>query len=130
MEHRRILIVEDERIIALDVENMLQKLGYNVVAVMTSGEEAIQSAESEKPDLVLMDINLKGHMDGVEAAGHIRNHLNIPVIYTSGSTDERTLNRMKDIETDGFIPKPYDDLELDTLIQLTLHTFKFKSFNK
>jgi CheY-like chemotaxis protein len=126
MKQGRILIVEDERIIALDVEDMLQSMGYEVVAVMSSGEEAIQKAEQENPDLVLMDINLKGRLDGVDAAKHIRKHLNIPVIYTSGSTDERTMKRMENIEADAFIPKPYSNVELDILIKLTLHAFKYK----
>ena len=81
MERARILVVEDEGIVAMDLETRLISLGHDVTAVVSSGEEAVAKAIETSPDLVLMDIMLKGQMDGVEAALQIRDHLNIPVIY-------------------------------------------------
>ena len=81
MSNASILIVEDEAIVALDVRRRLVKLGYNVTSCVSSGEEAIIKAAEEQPDLVLMDIYLKGRIDGIEAASQIYTHLNIPVIY-------------------------------------------------
>ena len=120
MKKGRILIVEDERIVALDVQAMLKDLGYDVVGIIDSGEEAVEAALDENPDLILMDIHLKGALDGVDAGIKIRDRLNIPVIYTSGFSDDRTLNRLKKAKAVAFIPKPYDKIELDAVIGLTL----------
>src|SRR5574342_581045 len=91
----KILVVEDENIVAKDIQNTLKGLGYVVTAVVASGEEAIQKAAETQPDLVLMDIMLKGYQDGVEAARQILTRYNIPVIYLTAYTDETTLERAK-----------------------------------
>ena len=124
MKKGRILIVEDERIVALDVKAMLQDLRYDVVGVIDSGKEAIQAVLDTKPDLILMDIHLKGDMDGVDAGIKIWDRYKIPVIYTSGYSDDRTLNRLKKAKAIAFVPKPYDKIELDAVIGLTLLTFQ------
>jgi two-component system, response regulator PdtaR len=83
MEKARILIVEDETVIALGIESKLKILGYEATSIVNSGEKAIEKAESEKPDIILMDIRLKGEMDGIEAAEVIRNKFGIPVIFST-----------------------------------------------
>ena len=83
MEKARILIVEDETVIALGIESKLKILGYEATSIVNSGEKAIEKAESEKPDIILMDIRLKGEMDRIEAAEVIRNKFGIPVIFST-----------------------------------------------
>lgn len=126
MANEKIIIVEDESIIALDVENMLKSLGYSVPAVLNKGEEAVKKSEEIRPDLVLMDINLKGETDGIKAAEIIHNELHIPVIYLTAYSDDETLERARNTSPYGYIPKPIDSLELHTLIVLTLNSFKMK----
>ncbi len=126
MGKEKILIVEDESIIALDIENMLKGLGYSVPAVLNRGEDAVKKSEEIEPDLVLMDINLKGTMDGVKAAEIIHTRLNIPVIYLTAYSDNETLQRATKTNPYGYIPKPIDCLELHTLIVLTLSSSKMK----
>src|ERR1043165_2125327 len=95
MSKTNILIVEDESIVAKDIQHSLKKLGYTVVGMCSTGEDAIKAAEETKPDLVLMDIMLKGDMSGIEAAGKIREKFNIPIIYLTAYADERTLSKGK-----------------------------------
>jgi len=121
MEKIRILIVEDEGLIARDIENMLKNAGYEVSGVVSSGEEAIEEADKSQPDLILMDIILRGDMDGVEAAEKIREHLNIPVIYLTAHTDENTLERAKLTEPQGYTLKPVEQKELLTVIEMALY---------
>jgi CheY-like chemotaxis protein len=103
---KEVLIVEDEMIIALLLERMVKNLGHQVVAKVTSGEEAISVAQEHQPDLILMDIRLKGEMDGIETMLRIHEMNNIPVIYISGNTD--AVNREKINQTDyiEFLSKP------------------------
>lgn len=116
----QILIVEDERIIAISLKENLKALGYQVVAIATSGEEAIEKAAQFRPDLVLMDIWLKGDMDGIAAAQHIWEDLLIPVIYVTGHSDESTLQRAKRTAPFGYILKPVNERELYVAIETTL----------
>ncbi len=117
----RILIVEDETIVALDLKNSLKVLGYDVVGTACSGEEAITKADQTRPDLVLMDIILKGDMDGVQAADSIRATLNIPVIFLTACADERTLQRAKVTEAFGYLLKPFEERELHGHIEIALY---------
>ena len=94
MPTTRILIVEDESSLAMDMRQQLAGLGYAVSSVAATGEEAIAHAKATRPDLVLMDIVLKGPMDGVQAAEHIRAHLGIPVVYMMANADPATVKRM------------------------------------
>jgi len=91
----KILVVEDETIVALDLQNSLKILGYEVVAAATTGEDAITKANRTRPDLVLMDIMLKGEMDGVQAAETIHAQLGVPVIFLTACADEATLQKAK-----------------------------------
>jgi CheY-like chemotaxis protein len=112
-----ILIVEDERLVARDLELRLRRLGYTVVALVGSGFEAIQQALAHRPDLVLMDIRLQGEMDGIEAAGFIRTHLNIRVVFMSAYVDQTTLTRAQATHPAAFLTKPYSDSSLQRMLQ-------------
>lgn len=120
MDKAKILIVEDEVIVAMDVERRLVKLGYNVTNSVSSGEEAINKVAEDQPDLVLMDIYLKGTIDGIEAAKQIYNRFNIPVIYLTANADNHTLERAKTTEPLGYLLKPFKERELQATIEITL----------
>ncbi len=121
MATREILVVEDERIVAMDIQNRLRGLGYSVSAVVPSGEEAIRKVGEARPDLVVMDIWLSGDMDGIEAAGRIRALYNIPVVYVTAYADASTFERAKNTEPFGYVLKPLEEGELYTSIELALH---------
>ena len=127
MAEKQILIVEDERIIAEHVAQSLQDLGYDVSGIATSGEEAIIKTEENSPDLVLMDIVLRGEINGIEAADLIRSRFNIPVIYLTAYADEKTVERAKITEPFGYILKPFDDRELHTAIEMALYKHKMEN---
>jgi PAS domain S-box-containing protein len=126
MENAKILIVEDEKIVARDIENRLKSFGYAVAAVVSTGEAAIKKAAETLPDLVLMDILLKGDMDGVRAAEQIRTRFNIPVIYLTAYADDKTLQRAKITEPFGYIIKPFEERELRTTIEIALYRHKME----
>jgi diguanylate cyclase (GGDEF)-like protein/PAS domain S-box-containing protein len=119
---KKILVVEDERIIANDIKRSLKELGYSVASVAASGEEAIKQAAEKAPDLVLMDIMLKGNVDGIKAAAHIRENFNIPVVYLTSHSDESTLKRAKETGPFGYLLKPYEDRELRTTIEMAIYS--------
>lgn len=126
MSDTNILIVEDEGIIAEDLKNRLRKLGYAIPAVASSGEEAVQKSDETRPDLVLMDIRLKGEMSGVEAADRIRNRFNIPVIYLTAYADENTLHQAKITEPFGYVLKPFDERELHIAIEMARYKHRME----
>ena len=117
----RILVVEDEGIIASHIQVVLIGSGYEVVGVSSYGEEAVGKAEALRPDLVLMDIMLRGPMDGVEAAGQIRERFDIPVVYLTAYADDDTLARAKITEPFGYVLKPFERRELQTAIEMALY---------
>ena len=117
----KVLVVEDEFIVAVDIQERLKFLGYHVCGHETSGEAAILAARSTKPDIVLMDIMLKGKMDGVQAAEVIRQELDIPVIYLTAYTDSATLQRAKITEPYGYILKPFEERELHSTIEMATY---------
>jgi PAS domain S-box-containing protein len=121
MSQKRILVVEDEAIVAKNIERGLKKLGYAVPAVVSSGEEAIQQADSTRPDLVLMDIKLRGEMTGVEAASVIRHQLGIPVIYLTAFADDATLEKARNTEPLGYLVKPFEMRELHSTLEMALY---------
>jgi len=116
-----VLIVEDESVNAAVIEHQLKKLGYSVAGIATSGEEALALAQKTKPDVVLMDIQLEGKMDGVEAAIAIRREMGIPVVYLTGNSDEQTLERARTTEAFGYLHKPFQEREVHSTLQLALH---------
>lgn len=115
-----ILIVEDELLIAHNLTRILQKLSYTIVGMVSSGETAIQMAAEKKPDLVLMDIVIKGSMNGIEAAQIIQKQYNIPVIYVTAYADEKTVERAKETGAYGFIVKPFKKEQLHGAIQIAM----------
>jgi two-component system cell cycle sensor histidine kinase/response regulator CckA len=120
-QQKKILIVEDENIVAKDIQNTLKSLGYLVAGIAASGEDAIQKAGATRPDLVLMDIMLRGYQDGVEAAQRIQAQHNIPVVYLTAYTDDKTLQRAKITEPYGYILKPFEERELHIAIEMAIH---------
>jgi PAS domain S-box-containing protein len=125
---KQILVVEDEVITAMDIQRRLKTLGYSVPATVCSGEEAIIKVKENKPDLVLMDINLNGKMDGIEAASQIHSFSDIPIIYLTAYSDEETLARAKITEPYAYIIKPFKDRELQ--INLEIAFYKYAMENK
>ena len=121
MDKTKIMIVEDENIVALDIQNRLGKLGYQVAGRAATGQEAINMAAEIRPDLILMDIRLKGNIDGITAAEEIRAHLDIPMIYLTAYSDETTLQRAKITEPYGYLLKPFEDRDLQTTIAMALY---------
>ena len=117
---RRVLLVEDDPTLAIGVTGALESFGYDVCAAVQTGEDAIASAFALRPDLILMDINLKGEMDGVEATEAINARSSVPVIYLSAQTSEATTRQAKLTTHYGYLKKPFDPDELHSAIRSTL----------
>ncbi|MBU4446075.1 MAG: response regulator [Candidatus Marinimicrobia bacterium] len=120
----KILVVEDEYSVAEVIQDMLINFEYDVPNVVSSGEEAIEETKKIRPDLVLMDIKLKGKMDGIEAANQIRDRYNIPVIYLTGHAEEDFLQRAKITGPFGYMLKPFKAEELQTTIKMAIYKHK------
>lgn len=116
----KILVVEDENIIAADIQCNLLKMGYEVLSPVASGEEAIEKAEKFLPDLVLMDIVLRGEKDGIETARLIRDRYGIPVVFLTSFSDEDTLNRAQDTHPSAYLVKPFENKELQATLKIAL----------
>src|SRR6266702_6434821 len=121
MNKASILIVEDEAIVAADLAGMLGRLGYEISGTTPRGEEAINLARERQPDLVLMDIRLAGAIDGVEAAEIIHREFDLPVIFLTAHSDHATLERAKLSEPFGYLLKPFEELGLETHIEMALY---------
>jgi PAS domain S-box-containing protein len=121
MSKAQIMIVEDESIVALDIRKRLLSMGYAVPAIASSGEEAVYKAGEIRPDLVLMDIKLSGHMDGLETAEQIGARYEIPVVYLTAYADEATLQRAKITKPIGYLLKPLEERELQITIEMALY---------
>ena len=124
MSKERILIVEDEKIISLDLQRRLEKFDYNVVGLCTTGTEAVEKTGEFLPDIILMDIMLAGDIDGIDAAKQIKDQYQIPVIFLTAYADEKTLERAKEAEPFGYILKPFKEKELYTTIDIALYKHK------
>ena len=120
MSGEKILLVEDDDVIARVEDWRLKNLGYTVCGRATTGAEAMELVVNAKPDLVLMDINIRGDVDGIETARMIKKGFNIPVVYVTSHSDGPTLQRAKETRPDGFIVKPFDDKDLRVAIELAL----------
>jgi len=121
MAKAKILVVEDEGLVARSIQSMLINLGYDCVEIASSGRSAIQKAKEIKPDLILMDIKLRGDMDGIEATEKISENLNTPVVYLTAYADKKTLQRAKVTEPFGYIIKPFEEKELHSTIEIALY---------
>ena len=126
MPETKILIVEDEKILAMGLKKKLEKLGYHITDLTSSGAEAIESVKKIQPDLVLMDIVLKGAMDGIETAEFIVNLYDIPIIYLTAYADDEMLARAEKTCPYGYILKPYKDSELKANIKMAIYKHNFQ----
>jgi two-component system cell cycle sensor histidine kinase/response regulator CckA len=126
MTKTRILIVEDEGLVALDIEKRLKALEYDVVGIASSGPDALDLAASESPDLILMDIHLKGEMDGIEAAAYINEHHDLPIVFLTAFADGGTVHRAKLAEPYGYLIKPFNERDLQTTIELAGYRHKMQ----
>lgn len=127
MGGRKIFIVEDERIVALDLQSRLAGLGHKVVGNVSSGAEALKQIGEAKPDLVLTDIKLGGDIDGIGLADAVHSRYGVPVIFLTAYSDDETLNRVKATSACGFIIKPYTDEELQVTIDISLHEHELEA---
>lgn len=120
----KILIVEDEMIIAANISLQLTALGYEVIGIISRGEEALIHIEQQQPDILLLDITLKGNMDGIEMAQIMQKTFDIPIIYLTANADELNFNRAKATHPYAFISKPFKKLDLERAIELTINRVK------
>jgi two-component system, LytTR family, response regulator LytT len=121
MEKLNVFIVEDESIVAKDIQNSLTKLGYNVVGTANNGKEALERISELNPDLVLMDIQIKGNMTGIEVSEKVKEKMHIPVIFLTAYADEGTLSRAKITEPYGYILKPFKEIDLHSTIEMAVY---------
>lgn len=121
MREKRILIVEDEIIIAMEIADRLKSMGYEVIKIVSNGEMAVKTALEQKPDLILMDIMIQGDIDGIETASKIHEKSLVPVIYLTANADESTLERAKVSDAFGYLIKPFEERELNTTIEMALY---------
>jgi PAS domain S-box-containing protein len=120
----RVLVVEDGVIMARDIERRLQSLGYGVAGVAASGDEAVRVVTHVRPDLVLMDVRLKGSLDGIQAAERIRAVVDVPIVFVTAYSDDATLSRARQTDPFGYVLKPFDEKELMTTIEMALYRHK------
>ena len=126
MSGGRILIVEDEHIVAMGIKRMLKNMGYTLVGVASTGEDAINKAENTFPDLVLMDIMLKGEIDGIEAAKEIKERFGIPVVYLTACSESKIVERAWKTGPSGYVVKPFDEKDLQKSINVALSRHKME----
>lgn len=126
----RALIIEDETLIAEELRERLSRLGITVIAAVSSGEEGIEIAVRERPELVLMDIRLSGDKDGVQAAREICEHVDVSIVYLTAYSDRRTVERAKHTAYDGFILKPFLRRELQSTIDAALQRYAIRAKRK
>jgi DNA-binding response OmpR family regulator len=125
VNHRQVLVVENEQIVALDLEMFLGSMGYDV-ALATTGEGAVEAAGRLKPDVVLMDIRLDGDLDGIQAAERIRKESEIPVVFLTAYADHQTIERAARVDPSGYIVKPFNEKDLAAILHLALHRPRFQ----
>jgi len=130
MEKAKILIVEDEAIIAMEIESQLQSLGYKVTSIVDTSEKAIEKAEKDKPDLILMDIRIKGEMDGIDTAESIRSQFSIPVIFSTAYLDQERIERAKITMPFGYVLKPMQERDLKVTLEMALYVAKVEGKRK
>ena len=121
VEKARIMVVEDEAVISLEIQDRLTKMGHSICGTAASGEEALSVATAKCPDLILMDINLRGDVDGVQTAQQIHDRMEIPVIYLTAFADDRTVERARLTEPFGYLIKPFSEKELYAAIEVALY---------
>ncbi len=130
MPKARVMIVEDEVIIGMDLKMQLESFGYEVPSLVASGEAALSLVKEESPDIVLMDIVLKGSMDGIECAEKMRSDYDIPIIFTTAYADRERLNKVKFVLPFGYLIKPYNERNLQVTMEMALYTAKIQAERK
>ena len=123
MQKTRVMVVEDESIVAKNIQTRLKQLGYIVPVTVSSGEEALEKIESVRPHIVLMDVVLDGEMDGIQTAEVIYNKYRTPVVYLTAYADDETLERAKRSTPFGYIVKPFEVKELKSVIEIALNSY-------
>jgi len=118
-----VLVVEDESIVSKDIQHSLKKLGYTIIGAAVTGEKAYELATTLNPDIILMDIMLKGEMNGIETVEKIKQEISVPIIYLTAYADKSTLEKAKITEPYGYIIKPFKDVDLHTTIEMALYKF-------
>ena len=121
VEKARIMVVEDEAVISMEIQDRLTKMGHSICGTAASGEEAVSIATAKRPDLILMDVQLRGEVDGVQTAKRIRDLIEIPVIYLTAFADDRTVERAKLTQPFGYLIKPFSEKELYAAIEMALY---------
>lgn len=117
----KVFVVEDETIVSMEIQDRLLGLGYKVCGSAASGEEAIEKITATKPDIVLMDIRIKGEIDGIQVAEHIRNDMDLPFVFLTAHSDDATLERAKNTEPFGYLLKPFEERVLNSTIEMALY---------
>ncbi|MDZ7413620.1 MAG: PAS domain S-box protein, partial [candidate division KSB1 bacterium] len=123
---KRILVVEDESLVAADLSRLLERLGHRVVGHAASGKAALKAVEAERPDLVLMDIGLKGELDGIQTASEVYSRFGVPVVFLTAHSDEATLQRAKEAQPFGYILKPFEEREVLATVEMALHRHRLE----
>jgi DNA-binding response OmpR family regulator len=126
----RVLIVEDETLIAEELREQLSRFGFSVIAAVDTADEGIAIATRERPDLVLMDIRLKGEKDGVQAATEIRRQVDIPIVYVTAYSDRLTVDRARQTEHDAYVLKPFHRRELQSTIEVAMQRHAIRAQEK
>lgn len=126
MRKTKILVVEDEVIIGMEIADRLKAMNYEIIKIVRNGEDALKAATSLKPDIILMDIMIDGSIDGIETTKNIRKEIDVPVIYLTANTDKSTLERAKVSDAFGYLVKPFEEKELNTTIEMALYKHKME----
>jgi DNA-binding response OmpR family regulator len=127
IRQKSVLLVEDERIVAKDLQRTIERLGYEVIASVASADAAIEAAATRRPDLVLLDIHIKGSRDGVDTAQELRNQFDVPVIFLTAFADEGTIGRARNTEPHGYLIKPVKPDELRAAVEIAFHKHEMES---
>lgn len=121
MKPKRIIVVEDEGIVAMDISKCLSSMGYEVAFIADTGEKVLEQIENEPADLILMDVELKGTINGLETAKTIKEKYSIPIVFLTAFEDESTLAKIQKLSTDGYLVKPFEDDNLKRTIERILN---------
>ena len=120
MAKNKIIVVEDEGIVAMDISKCLSGLGYEVVFISDSGEKALNLLDSTEADLILMDVELKGSLNGIETAKIVKEKFSIPIVFLTAFEDEATIKKISEVSSDGYLVKPFDDEDLKKTVEKIL----------
>ena len=118
---KRVMVVEDESVISLDIKTSLMRLGYSIAGVAASGDIALRKIRESRPDVILMDIHLKGEMTGIDVSEQVRSELQIPIVFLTANADSSTFKEANQTDPYGYLLKPFEEKELGIAIEIALH---------